>query len=60
MEILFIYENDEEVKVLTHEQALVKHSELIKCGFRHKATINPVVVLENIYNEIKKREKFKK
>jgi hypothetical protein len=57
MNILFIYENDEEVKVLTHEQALVKHSELIENGFNHKATINPVIVLENIYNEIKKRSK---
>lgn len=56
MNIVFIYENEKEVKVLTNEQALVKHSELIENGFNHKATINPVIALENIYNRKKKQK----
>jgi hypothetical protein len=56
MNLLFIYENEKEVKVLTNEQALVKHSELIENGFNHKATINPVIALENIYNRKKKQK----
>ena len=58
MNILFIYENDEEVKVLTAEKAAVQHDELIKNGFSPRATIDPVIVLQELYNDMKKRGKL--
>jgi hypothetical protein len=56
MNILFIYENEKEVKVLTAEKAVIEHDNLIKNGFIHKATIDPVSVLQGFYNEMKKWE----
>ena len=56
MNILFTYENGEEVKVLAAEKAL--HDELIKNGFNHQATIDAAIVLQELYNDMKKRGKL--
>ena len=58
MNLLFIYENEKEVKVLAAEKALVQHDELIKNGFNHRATIDAVIVLQEFYNDMKKRGKL--
>ena len=58
MNLLFIYENEKEVKVLPAEKALVQHDELIKNGFNHRTTIDAVIVLQEFYNDMKKRGKL--
>ena len=52
--ILYIYcrNFDKEWKVLNHKTAKIEHEILIKGGWKHNATIDPVIYIENYLNNI--------
>jgi len=54
IDILYIYcrNFDKEWKVLNHENAKREHEILIKEGWKHNATIDPVIYIENYLNNI--------
>jgi hypothetical protein len=54
IDILYIYcrNFDKEWKVLNHKTAKIEHEILIKDGWKHNATIDPVIYIENYLNNI--------
>ena len=49
---LFIYEKDTKIKVLNLNQALENHNKMIADGYKHVATVDPVMYIEYSYNDI--------
>jgi hypothetical protein len=50
MQTVFIYHKDGLVKALNHQDALDNHTKLVADGWKHVATINPAVWIENLCN----------
>lgn len=57
IDILYIYcrNFDKEWKVLNHKNAKIMHDNLIKDGWKHNATIDPVMYIESYLNNINKK-----
>ena len=51
MNIVYIYEKGNKIKVLDHDTALIKHKDISADGWKHKATINPCTWIEYLYND---------
>lgn len=52
--MLFIYAKNKEIKALSKEETINKKELLKKHGWAHTATINPVMWIENLHNNIDK------
>ena len=54
IETLYIYcrNLDKEWKVLNNENAKIQHNILINDGWKHNATIDPVIYIEKYLNDI--------
>lgn len=52
IQTLYIYSKDfqKQWKVLNHENAKLQHEDLIKQGWFHDSTIDPIIYIENLLN----------
>ena len=49
--IIFIYEKNKSIKVLTYLQSLKFHKELLREGWVHTSTINACLFIEYLHND---------
>lgn len=54
MQTVFIYSKDGLIKALNHQDALDKHTTLVADGWKHAATIDPAMWIENLCNTQRK------
>ena len=50
MNIVYVYSKNKKIKVLPHDTALKNHNKILSDGWKHTATIDPCLWIENLYN----------
>ena len=56
-QVLFTYIKNGKLKVLTQHDSKELHDNLVKNGWEHTATLNPVFFIENLFNNCNDKDR---
>jgi hypothetical protein len=57
--IIFVYKKDDKIKVLDLNRSPFEHEKMKNEGYKHTATLDVCMFIENLYNEVPDEEIIK-